>query len=239
MISARISKNIEQICRRSRVFRSIDFVVLPHRRLRVWAVILTLLVSMLTTVSCSKNTVGISSDKMTVSGREEGVAAFQALQKDYVSSYDNDTCFNITPDYVQNNSGYRIFKYSQSCATFLLYEGSIYPLGGYFGGFGVVSLAMADLNADGLPELYFTSSWGSGLHRSNAAYFEPATREIIAFSYTHLNEDMMFAYNPAGGLSLHEAAITGISDFAHFSMEKKDFLADVVVQEGKMDIQQE
>jgi len=44
----------------------------------------------------------------------------------------------------------------------------------------------------------------------------------------------MFAHNPAGGLSLHEAAVTDISDFAHFSMEKKDFLADVVVKDGKM-----
>lgn len=178
---------------------------------------------------------GTVPDKMSVSGWTEGVEAFQAIQGEYTSSYDNDTCYNITPDYVRNNSKFQIFKYSVSCATFLLYDGEIYPLGAYFGGFGVVSLAMADLNTDGMQELYFTSSWGSGLHRSNAAYFDPATKEIVPFSYAHLNEDMMFAYSPAGGLSLHEADVTEITDFAHYNVVKKEFLADVVEVDGKMD----
>lgn len=179
---------------------------------------------------------GTVPDKMSLAGWVVGVEAFQAIQGDFVSSYENDTCLNITPEDIKSHSGYQVFKYNQSCASFLLYEGEIYPLGEWFGGFGVVNLALADLNGDGLQELYFTSSWGSGLHRSNAAYFEPATREIVSFSYTHLNKDMMFAYNPAGGLTLHEADVTDFTDFTHFSVEKKVFLGDVVIRDGKMDL---
>ena len=180
---------------------------------------------------------GTVPDKMTVSGWEIGVSDFLALQKDDVSSYGDDTCRNITPEFIRNQSEYQIFKYDKSCASFLLYKGSIHQLGEGFGGFGVVSMAMADLNGDGLQELYYTFSWGSGLHRSHAAYFDPATEEMIPFSHTHLNKDMMFTYNPEGGLSLHEAEVTDFTDFTHFSMEKKAFLGDVVVRDGKMDIQ--
>lgn len=179
---------------------------------------------------------GTIPDRMTVAGWVIGVEDFLALQEDFASPYENDTCFNITPEDIKINSGYQVFKYNQSCASFLLHEGKIYQLGEWFGGFGVVSLAGVDLNGDGLQELYFTYSSGSGLHRSNAAYFDPATRTIVHFSYTHMNKDMLFAYNPAGGLSLHEAEVTDMTDFTHFSMEKKAFLGDVVVRDGKMDV---
>jgi beta-lactamase regulating signal transducer with metallopeptidase domain len=179
---------------------------------------------------------GTVPDRISLAGWVVGVEDFLKVQGDFVSSYENDTCLNITPEDIKSHSGYRVFKYNQSCASFLLYEGEVYPLGEWFGGFGVVNLALADLNADGLQELYFTTSSGSGLHRSHAAYFEPATREIMPFSYTHLNKDMMFAYNPAGGLSLHEADVTDFTDFTHFSVEKKAFLGDVVMRDGKMDV---
>ena len=179
---------------------------------------------------------GTVPDRMSLAGWIVGVDDFLKIQGDYDSSYENDTCLNITPEDIKARSGYQVFKYSQSCASFLLYEGESYPLGEWCGGYGVVNLAMADLNGDGLQELYFTSSWGSGLHRSNAAYFDPVTKKIEPFSYTHLNKDMMFAWNPAGGLSLHEAEVTDFTDFTHFSVEKKAFLGDVVVRDGKMDV---
>ncbi len=100
--------------------------------------------------------------KATISGTQDGVEDFLSLQQDFKSGYDTDKCYNITPDYIQESSDYLVFKYDTSCASFLLYEGKVYPLGIWFGGYGLTSMALADLNGDQKPELYFTYSFGSG-----------------------------------------------------------------------------
>ncbi len=172
--------------------------------------------------------------KATISGTQDDVENFLSLQRDFKSGYDNDTCYNITPNYIRQNSDYSVFKYDTSSASFLLYEGKVYPLGEWFGGFGVNSMAISDLNGDQKPELYFTYSFGSGLHRSNIAYFDPVEKKVIVFDYTHLNKDMIVTENNNGGLSLYNADINKIDNFVNFKVEGKGFLTDIIYKNGKI-----
>lgn len=170
----------------------------------------------------------------SIVGTQDGVDAFLALQKDFNSGYDTDKCYNITPQFISENSEYSIFKYDKSAASFLLYKGVVYPLGEWFGGFGVTSMALADIDNDGDSELYFTYSWGSGLHRSHAAYFSPSAKEIVTLPYTNINKDMTLVDHGDGSLSLYGADISNLMDFAHFDRKKTDFISDIVYEKGQI-----
>ena len=137
-----------------------------------------------------------------------GVDAFlELLGPQRPSGYEKDECFNITPAFLEQNSPYSIFKFNQSCASYLLYDGAVTPLGEYFGGSGLDSAALADLNSDGQDELYFTFSWGSGLHRSQLGYFDPAAKEITILDVSFMSEDCMVAPDGDGGLTVSSARI--------------------------------
>lgn len=172
--------------------------------------------------------------KASISGYQNGVEEFLLLQGNFQSGYDADTCYNITPENIKQKSDYQVFKYNASSASFLLYEGNIHPLGEWFGGLGVTSMALADLDGDGKQELYFTYSWGSGIHRSHAAYFDPTDKQIIKFEYMHLNEDMMIAVNSDGEPSLYTAVISDLKDFVNFDIKKANYISDIVYQDGKI-----
>lgn len=169
-----------------------------------------------------------------IAGTQDGVDAFLALQKEFKSGYDNDNCFNITPASITENSSYRIFKYGQSAASFLLFEGEVYPLGERIGGYGVTSMALADLDSDGESELYVTYSWGSGLHRSLIGYFNPTAKEMVTLPYVRMNEDMTLVDNDDGSLSLYAAAISNMTDFAHFNTQGTDFISDIIYADGQI-----
>lgn len=175
--------------------------------------------------------------KVIISGTQDGVENFLSLQQDFQSGYNRDTCYNITPDNIKENSAYTVFKYDTSCASFLLYEDKIYPLGMWFGGYGLTSMALADLNGDEMPELYFTYSFGSGLHRSHAAYFDPVAKQVVAFNYIHFNKDMLITDNGNGGLSLYSASINNIMSFVYFEIEKNDLISDIVEKNGQISLE--
>lgn len=175
-------------------------------------------------------------DKTTITGTQDDVDAFLALQQDFKSGYDTDMPYNITPETIKENSAYQIFKYSQSSASFLLYEGHVYPLGEWFGGFGVTSMALADLDSSGESELYFTYSFGSGLHRSLAGYFDPVTKQMHAFDYAHMGGDMALMPNRDGTLSLYAAKISSSAGFVNFTSERTDFIADIIYAKGRISL---
>lgn len=175
--------------------------------------------------------------RATIYGNEDGVADFLSLQTDFQSGYDQDDCHNITPEHIQTNSGYRVFKYAASCASFLLYQGEVYPLGGWMGGLGVTSMSLADLNQDGEQELCFTFSFGSGLHRSHVGFFDPAAKQVVVLDYVHPNTDMMLAYDNQGILCLYEASGIEMDSFVDFSLEKGGLLAEIGYEDGQVSLQ--
>lgn len=146
------------------------------------------------------------------------VEDFLNINKDFSSGYENDVCFNITPDFITDNSSYSIFKYSSSTSSFLMFENETFKLGEHFGGYGVTSMALADLDKDYQYEFYFTFSWGSGLHRSQIGYFDPVAREVMIFDYSHLNKDMMLTTNEDGDLLVNEVSIK-INTFVDFTVK--------------------
>lgn len=170
---------------------------------------------------------------ISISGTKDGADGFESVYK-YDSMYEDDECYNITPQVIKENSDYAIFKYEKSCASFLLYRGDVYALGEWFGGYGVMSMALADLNEDGEPELYFTFSWGSGIHRSHAAYFDPAEKEVVVFDYANWDADMIVTDNGLGGLSLYAAEIVGMDSFVNIEAEAAGRIADILYSNNEI-----
>lgn len=178
-------------------------------------------------------------DTLEIRPSDEDVADFLALLGEGApKSYENDTCYNITPAFIKDNSGYVIFKFDQSCASYLLYEDTIYPLGGYFGGLGAVSFALADLNADGAYELYYTFSWGSGMHRSQVGYFDPATKAAADFDAAFYDKDTALAASPDGGLNVCVADIASREEessfFVSFDISALEVVCAIVCEDGEI-----
>jgi hypothetical protein len=86
---------------------------------------------------------------------------------------------DVTPNEVWRRMDAQVFKikgYTQSVSdieSFMIRRGQVFPLSIGFGGSGLDSMCVADLDADGSPELLYTYSWGSGLHRSHIAALDP------------------------------------------------------------------
>ncbi len=155
---------------------------------------------------------------LSIRPSDEGVADFLSLLGEGVpEAYENDICYHITPDDIKDHSAFRIYKFDQSCASFLQYEGKAYPLGEFFGGTGVDGFALADLTGDGAYELYFTFSWGSGMHRSQVGYFDPATKAVTAFEVSFYGEDSMLTLDGNGNLQVSHADIRyGMDDLSAY-----------------------
>ena len=99
-----------------------------------------------------------------------GVDDFVKRFEDYNIENTEEHYYNIIPKDISDDYGFSVFKSDLTCNSLLVYEDKTYPLGDCFGGLGVTSFAIADLNEDGAFELYFTFSWGSGIIRSQIGY---------------------------------------------------------------------
>ena len=166
----------------------------------------------------------------SITGTNDNVEKFLSLQGDFSEGYENDVCHSITPRYILENSEFLIFKYDTSCASFLLYDGEIYPMGRWFSGYGVTDVKLADIDNDNELELYFTFSWGSGIHRSQAGYFNPKTKEVIVFDYSHWYIDMIIVLNDEGCLSLYRATVSRMESFVDFALEADGYIADIIFE---------
>jgi hypothetical protein len=141
--------------------------------------------------------------KYALTGVEVDAAAYSPYDPDGPWYDMGSGWYDITPPSVRD-FGYTVYKHDPSCESFLLFEGESYPIGRGFGGYGITSMALADLDKDGTQELYYTYSWGSGMHRAQVAYFNPVTRKERSFDFAHINGDMVLAAD-ASGLTLYEA----------------------------------
>ena len=76
------------------------------------------------------------------------------------SSDKKEDYFDITPLELNNEIGCQIFKNSQWCDSYLVYSGSVYPLGMCGGGLGVVDIKTCDFDENGKKDILFTYSMG-------------------------------------------------------------------------------
>lgn len=179
------------------------------------------------------DTLAVESE-LTITSSNTHVSDFVAKNADFKSSYETDECYNITPDFIANNSNYEIFKYIDSCESFVMYDNEVYHIGIGFGGWGITSMALADLNKDGEYELYYTFSWGSGIHRSQVGYFEPISKETHIFDYSLPNYDMILTVNESGDLCVNSASF-GRYD-VNFTIKAQDFMGTVNYKEDKIEL---
>lgn len=121
------------------------------------------------------------------------------------SEFGSGGCYNVTPENISRRYGFDIYKFDTSCESLLLYKDQVYPLGEWFGGLGVTSFAVTDLNGDGLFELYFTYSWGSGIPRSLVGYFDSADNKTFTFDFTAWYKEMVLGTDEDGALCVYEA----------------------------------
>lgn len=90
---------------------------------------------------------------------------------------DEEHCYNVTPQQVASETDMKIFKFSDSCASFVMFNNEIYPLCEWFGGYGFVNAVPCDFDNDGNKDLLVASSWGSGMHRSIISIFNSVSKE--------------------------------------------------------------
>ena len=92
------------------------------------------------------------------------------------------TLEEISCDGLYEKMGIQVFKIPcdsdfNPCESYIINNGKVSYLCTGFGGFGLQSLCVADLDANGSYELVYTYSWGSGIHRSliGICYFDQDT----------------------------------------------------------------
>lgn len=135
----------------------------------------------------------------------EGVEDFLKLLGGYRGDYDDEHCYNVTPEDIANNYNFSIFKFDKSCSSFLLYDDKVYPLGEWFGSHGVNSFAATDLNGDGRFELYFTGLKGSGIISAYVGYFDAASKEIVFFDFHDPFQTWMLDIDSDNTLCVYDA----------------------------------
>ncbi|GBF73825.1 hypothetical protein PA598K_02147 [Paenibacillus sp. 598K] len=176
---------------------------------------------------------------LVIRGDTQDIDEFMAAQGPFESGYADDTPYNITSTAIREASDYRIFKYDVSSASFLLHGGAAHPLEPWLGGFGVTSMALADLNGDGQQEFYYTYSWGSGMHRSQIGYYDPATGQMETLAYELQQQEMMVTASPDGGLTIWRAKLAPDSRFVDYTMTATELLGRLVYVDGTVELRAE
>ncbi len=176
----------------------------------------------------------LSASPYQLAGSEEGAAEFQAAHADYESPYQNDTCVNITPDFVPADSGLSVFKYDASHETFVYYEGTAYPIGGDSRGDGVTSMAMADFTGDGAYELYFAYSNGAN---SRVGYFDPAQKTVTEISGAVFNGQPVVLSDNDSALTVCGAEVSDYESLTAMTLTPGDELASVYSADGKIQLE--
>ena len=148
-------------------------------------------------------------------GVEEFMAAFGlTCPNGVVDGYEAtaDKCYNVTPVEVARQTDIRVFKFSDSAASYAYVEGAAYDLCESFGGYGFLNAVPWDYDQDGKMDLLTASSWGSGIHRTEISVFNRA-KKVSEVIYTTLYEadpqvDLMVVLADGGrGVSLQEVRL--------------------------------
>ncbi len=185
-----------------------------------------LIFTLILATGCQKGTKQPEIVPFQMAPSTDGVDLFLELADDFDHA-DAGSCYAIAPSEISAQYGFYLFKFDGSCASYLLYENIVYPLGEWFGGYGATSFAIADLSGDGKPELYFTCSWGSGIHRSQVGYFDPADRQVLLFPFSDIGHDLVLAPDKDGILTVYRAAECDARSFVEIALSAGEKAASI------------
>ena len=124
-------------------------------------------------------------------GVEEFMAAFALAYPNGIGwgfHSEEAYCYNVTPISVAEETDIRVFKFSDSGASYAFVDGAVYNLCESFGGYGFLNAIPWDYDMDGRMDLLLASNWGSGLSRSEVSVFNRATKTSTVI-YTTLHEE--------------------------------------------------
>lgn len=105
------------------------------------------------------------------------------------ADFSEDFCYNVTPQSIAEQTDYKIFKFSNTCSSFVLIDEKVYELCMSFGGYGFVNALPCDFDANGNIDLLVASSFGSGMHRSQISIFNVTTKESTVLFDTSETEN--------------------------------------------------
>lgn len=154
-----------------------------------------------------------------IKGYKEGVEEFLNLASEQLISFQSEeleNCYNITPDFVKENSEYQIFKFKDTAETYIIYENEIYKIGNNKRDRGTTSFALADINNDNKLELFYTYIWKvSEVSRTNVSYFDPITKKEVGFGKNYSEEILTFMKNK-DELALFNSTISKDENYVDF-----------------------
>ena len=109
------------------------------------------------------------------------------IEKDYVP-------YNIIPSKISEKYGFSVFKYGEFDQAYLLYRGDVCAIGESAGGYGISSMAVADINGDKYPEIYYNDSHGFGLYLSGISCIDlNGTHESVKLCHSSDGFEFLFA----------------------------------------------
>ncbi len=125
--------------------------------------------------------------RLTVAEAREAIQA-RCATKDWPEGWSVEwTCRDVTTDEFWNRLHAQVFKIGNMGPGFLIRGDEVLELGESFGGYGLTSYCVTDLDNDEAPEFVFSFSWGSGSHRSCVGIYCPDCLEprirIASFFY--------------------------------------------------------
>jgi hypothetical protein len=113
---------------------------------------------------------------LSIPEAETLVRSWYAQEKPDLNPQVTTPLVELTTQEIWNRLGVQIFQVNGDIFqydTFLIQGDTVIHLGSGFGGTGVNSLAVTDLDQDGHPELAYTYSFGSGIHQARLGLYSP------------------------------------------------------------------
>ena len=136
--------------------------------------------------------------------------------------------------------GFSIYKFLRSGRTMLEYRDSFYELGNITGeGSGAVSVALADMNNDGISELYYTGSGTKGFSILEAGYFDPAKGELTSFTIDwdtqagFWGKELMLTVED-GRLEVYSASAVSGETKADITLTPENKAGEIVYESGEI-----
>lgn len=179
-----------------------------------------------------------------LAGSKDRVDAFLQLAQEIgfalPKTYPDDTCYNVTPPGVSEQTGCLVFKYDKSCEAFLLLDGQIYPLGTGFGGYGLTDLQLCDFDRNGHLDLMYSYSGGSGIHHVALGHFNLTSRTETKLGYaaslggTQLSELYLVPLLPDRVIVYAADIAIADGNFAHITLHRQDKLAEITADGGNL-----
>ncbi|MBP5580024.1 MAG: dockerin type I repeat-containing protein [Ruminococcus sp.] len=159
-----------------------------------------------------------------------GVEKFLANNPKIANDYEEDELYNITPSKISEKYGFTVYKFANSCESYLDYKGKAYSIGTGFGGPGTIAFAAADINKDGNYEFYYIFSYGSGTKSSEIGFFD-ASENTKFYSTTECFEDDMTFAVENGKLCVYKAAFKNAGS-VDIKTEPKEKIGEIVYEYG-------